>query len=319
MNNSHRSRQSQVLAGVVPGSTAHAAGAPAVGPRPRLFSEHIRTRQRVWWAKPNKWRNRESYRHPFHRFRETHGLRSRDDPEHKWRCCDLWQRTLNNKWNAREFVQRYSYRVPALYWCGRRPGALPLDSLPPHFVIRPAWGTTGKSVYVLAHGRDLLHECTYSKDQLRAQLRRDYGRVSRFPILVEEFVKTETGEYALPIEYKCYTFGATVGAIQVVQRTGREARHRFYTASWDLFEDQMNTHNPPAEYIDPPRCLGEILACAQTLGVAYGAFVRVDLYATDRGCVFGEFSSTPLNGREFTAFADKYLGELWDATFPDRT
>jgi hypothetical protein len=316
IDNSNLPHPSSVLAEA---ARARALGEPGAGARPRLFSERIRVRQGLWWAKPNKWLNRESYRHPFHRFKETHLLRSKDDPEHKWRCCGLWQRALNNKWNAREFAQRYGYRVPALYWYGRRAGALPLDSLPTHFVIRPAWGTARKGVYVLAHDRDLLHDRAYSKDELRAQVRRDHGRISRFPILVEEFVKTETGDYALPTEYKCHTFGATVGAIQVVQRAGRQARHRFYTASWDPFEDQMSTHNPPADHTDPPRCLEEILACARTLGVAYGTFVRIDCYATNGGCVFGEFSSTPANGLDFTAFADAYFGELWDATFPDRT
>jgi hypothetical protein len=328
LDNSRPSRPSQAPAEAAPTEPTRVLSAvegtstpaePTPGARPRLFSERIRTRQRVWWAKPNKWRNRESYRHPFHRFKETHTLRRKDDPENKWHCCGLWQRSLSNKWNAREFVQMHGCRVPALYWYGRRAGALPLDALPSHFDIRPAWGTATRGVCVLAHDRDLLHDRAYSKDQLRAQVRRDQGRISRFPILVEEFVKTETGDYALPIEYKCYTFGSTVGAIEVVQGAGRDARHTFYTASWEAFADQMSTHYPRADDIGPPRCLEEILACARTLGGAYGTFVRVDCYATDRGCVFGEFSSTPMNGLDFTAFADTYFGELWDATFPDRT
>ncbi len=284
-----------------------------------LFSERIRTRQRLWWAQPNKWRNRESYRGLFHRFRDTHCLRSKSDAEQQWHCCRFWQRCLNNKWNAREFVQRYGCRVPELYWHGRRPGALPIRALPAHFVIRPSWGAAGAGVYVMAHGRELLRERAYSEETLRTALRRDQGWVSRFPILVEEFVRSETGAHVLPIEYKCYVFGATIGAVQVVQRNGCEARHRFYTPSWDVFEDEMSTHNPPAEPLDPPRCLEDMLACAKRLGEAYGTFVRADFYATPAGCVFGEFSSTPMNGREFTPFADRYFGELWDATFSDRT
>jgi hypothetical protein len=154
---------------------------------------------------------------------------------------------------------------------------------------------------------------------LKAAVRRDQGWVSRFPILVEEFLKTETGDHALPIEYRCYTFGSTVGGIQVVQRTGRKAQHRFYTPAWEPFEDPMNTHSPQADPIDPPRCLDELVTCAKRLGTAYGTFVRVDLYATDTGCVFGEFSSTPANGQHFTAFAEEYFGKLWDAAFPDRS
>lgn len=285
----------------------------------RPFSDRIRARQRFWWGKPGKWRNRESYRRLLHRVKETHRLLSKDDPDSRWRCCDLWQRTLSNKWNAREFAQRHGCRVPTLYWWGRRPAALPLDSLPAHFVIRPIWGANGRGVHVLANGRDLLHERTYSRDELRTELRREQGRLSRFPLLVEEFVKTENSDYALPVEYKCYTFGGTVAAIQVVERFGIRARHGFYNPAWELLADRMNTHNPPAPYRDPPHCLEEILVCAKRLGVAYGTFVRVDFYATDRGCVFGELSSTPLDGREFTAFAEEHFGRLWQATFPDRT
>lgn len=284
-----------------------------------LFSERIRIRQRVWWGNPNRWRNRESYRRLFHRLKEHFALRSKDDPEDQWRCCDLWQRTLINKWNAREFVQRYGCRVPALYWFGRRPGALPLDSLPTYLVIRKVWGTARRGVYVLAHDRELLHERTYTKDQLKAAVRRDQGLVPRVPILVEEFLKTETGDYALPIEYKFYTFGATVGGIQVVQRTGLRVQNRFYTTAWEPFEDPMNTYLPQADLIDPPRCFDEMVACAKRLGTAYGTFVRVDLYATEKGCVFGEFSSTPLNRPYLTVFADEYFGKLWDVVYPDRT
>lgn len=284
-----------------------------------VFSERIRTRLRVWWGGPNRWRNRGSYRRLFHRLQEHYILRSWDDPEERWRCCELWQRTLHNKWNAREFAQRYGGRVPTLYWYGRRIGALSLDALPTYFVVRPTWGTVRRGVHVIAHDQDLLHERAYSKQQLIVEVRKEQGWVARYPILVEEFVKTEAGHYALPVEYKCHTFGATVGAIEVIQRAGRHARSRFYTPSWDLFEDRMHTYLPQADYVDPPRCLDDILGCAKRLGTAYGTYVRVDCYATDKGCVFGEFASAPSGGQHFTAFADEYFGALWDAAFPNRT
>jgi len=284
-----------------------------------LFSERIRTRLRVWWGKPNKWRNRESYRRLLHQLKEHYALRSRDDPEELWRCCTLWQRTLSNKWNAREFAQRYGCRVPTLYWYGRRIGAMPLNSLPAHFVTRPTWGTPRRGTHVMAHNRDLLHERMYSRQELIAEVQSEQGWVARHPILVEEFVKTEAGDYALPIEYKCHTFGGTVGAIEAVQRNGLQARNRFYTPSWDLFADRMNTYLPPADSIDPPRHLDEIIECAKRLGTAYDTYVRVDCYVTDTGCVFGEFSSTPGDAQHFTTFADEYFGALWDAAFPDRT
>lgn len=284
-----------------------------------LFSERIRTRRRLWWAEPNKWRNRESYRHVLHRLKETHGLRHKEDPEPGWRCCEYWQRSLNNKWNAREFVQRYGCRVPQLYWSGLCSRAIPFDAVPAHFAIRLVWGAAHRNVYVLSNGYDLLRERTWSMAALRADIRHRQGWLPRIPILVEEFVTPESGGYVLPTEYKCYTFGTVVGAIQVVHRSGPQARHRFYTPEWEPFDDVMATNNPPADFSAPPRCLDELVATAKTLGAVYGTFVRVDLFASSPGCVFGEFSSTPFGGDHLTAFADRYFGELWDRIFPDRT
>jgi hypothetical protein len=285
-----------------------------------LFSRRLQTRARIWWGKPNKWRNRESYSHLLHRIAENHLLRSKDDPDDRWHCCDLWQRTLSNKWNAREFVQRYGCRVPALYWYGWRVGRLPAARLPEHFVIRPVFGEMCRGVYVFAGAQELLRQRSYTTAEWRAQLRRDRGRISRFPTLVEEFVKSEAGEYRLPVNFKFHTFGETIGMIQVVQRTNiDEAVHAFYSPSWERVDDQFNVRCTPGPDVDPPRCLDELLACARRLGVAYGTYVRVDLYATERGCVFGEFSTTPDAGKGFTPFIEQYFEELWRATFPDRT
>ena len=285
-----------------------------------LFSERLQRRNRLWWGKPNKWRNCESYHRLFHRLRENHTLLRADAADQRWHCCELWQRLLSNTWNARAFAQRCGVRVPALYWSGRRPGTLPMETLPDYFVIRPIWGTSTRGTHVFARDRDLLDGTPFTKATLRTHLVRSAGRVVRFPIMAEEFVKPEVGHYELPTEYKCYMFGAMLAGIHVAKRLSRdEARIAFYTADWKLFDDPMHTHYPSGARFDPPRCLRELVECARTLGRAYGTFVRVDLYATDKGCVFGEFSSIPADGREFTPFADRYLGEQWARVFPDRT
>ncbi len=285
-----------------------------------MFSERLQTRARLWWGKPQKWRNCDSYRHLLHRIKENHSLRDRNDPVDRWRCCEFWQRVLSNKWNAREFATRHGCRVPMLFWYGRRVGGLPIESLPEHFVIRPIWGDSCRGVYVFAGERELLRQRAYTEAQLICELRRNRGRISRFPILAEEFVKTEAGEYRLPIEFKFHTFGETIGAIEVVQRTSAaDERYAFYSPSWHRLEDQMNVNLVPGDSIAPPKCFDEMLRCAQRLGVAYGTYVRIDFYATDRGCVFGEFSTTPDGGRGFTPFADAYFEELWRTTFPERT
>lgn len=277
------------------------------------FSQRLQTRKRVWWGGLGSGR-------PLHRIAELAVRRSRDEPDARWHCCAHWQRRLSNKWNGREFALKHGMRVPALYWYGRRTAALPIASLPPQFVIRPVHGAGGRGVHVVAGDRELLHGVALPRADVRQALRQAFGRLSRWPLLVEEFARGEDGSLGLPTEYKCYAFGGSVAVIQVVQRTRQHAaRHRFYAPDWTPIDDHVQTDNPLAPLGEPPRCLDEILRGASALGAACGTFMRVDCFATDSGCLFDEFATTPNDGRGFTAYADAYLGDLWQRTFPDCT
>jgi hypothetical protein len=59
-----------------------------------------------------------------------------------------------------------------------------------------------------------------------------------------------------------------------------------------------------------------MLSGVRKIGAAYGSFVRVDMYATTAGAVFGELTGTPSEGNGYSDFADKYFGELWSETCP---
>jgi hypothetical protein len=144
------------------------------------------------------------------------------------------------------------------------------------------------------------------------------GRIARVPLLIHEFVRTEAGEYKVPIEYKCHVFGDVVGAVQVVEkRIGQRSTNRYYSPAWEPLSEKMHDATRIGRFVDPPVCLEEILATARTLGRAYGTYVRVDLYATDEGCVFGEFAATPSRGMNIAPYADQYFGSLWQELLGD--
>jgi TupA-like ATPgrasp len=286
----------------------------------QTFTERIQRRLQLWWDEPRRpgvWR---MHHYAPHRLRERYLLRSGDDPEHRWRCCPFWQRTLINKWNSREFVSRHGGSVPALYWRTRLPSAARVRTLPSHFVIRPILGTSRQGVYVVANGRDLLRGAPFSAAALRRGIFRAGRLAWTLPILAEEFVRSADGAYRLPTEYKCHTFGDTVAAVQMLERSGaRTARDRFYTCDWRAFPDRMNTALPEAELADPPRCLDDMLRLATRLGTAIGTYMRIDFFAGPDGCVFNEFASTPANGHGFTGFCDDLFGALWSEKFPSAT
>jgi hypothetical protein len=284
-----------------------------------VFEDRIRKRWQLWWGPP-RWRHPAELVDRVHRWKEIHTLRDSRDADATWRCCSMWQRSLNNKWNSREFAKRFGCRVPDLYWSGRRVSRIPLAELPESFVIRPTFKSSRKGVYLITDGVDLMTGTPWTRAQLRAELLRTLGRTSNPPLLVEEFVRSEDGGYRLPLEFRCHVFGETVGAVEVVirGRRGVPSRYGFFTPEWQPL-DRGYTDPMPIEWIEPPKCLDEMLGWAQRLGRAYGTYVRVDCYSSDKGCVFGEFSSTPARGETFSPFTNEYFERLWSKHLGDLT
>jgi hypothetical protein len=54
-----------------------------------------------------------------------------------------------------------------------------------------------------------------------------------------------------------------------------------------------------------------MIQSVQTIGKALGIYMRIDMFPTNRGAVFGEFTPTPHGGNGYSRFADEYLGSFW--------
>ena len=290
-------------------------------PSPVGFSRRLRKRHQLWWSRPRRlseWRRAPEV---LHRLAERARFRSRDEPEEAWHCCAYWQRTLINKWNGREFAARHGVPLPDLYWWGRSLWKLPVRSLPARFVVRPVFGRKRRGAYVLVDGKELLREQSMDAAGLRRRLVRERGPWSLEPILVEAFARPEDGGDQLPTECKFHVFGDVVAAIELVERTSIQpdgAKVRFFTSRWEPFEDPMLTGHPLAPVRDAPRGLEEMLHHARRLGSALGSYARVDFFATEGGCLFNEFSSTPrYRSLGYTPACDERFEALWREKFPD--
>ena len=286
---------------------------------PLTFSARLALRNELWWTPP-RWRGKRSWLDALHRVREWQAFRTRDDPHAAWRCCPYWPRLLVNKWNGREFASKYGCDVPALYWRGSSAASVPLESMPSHFVLRPVFGANLSGVRLVADGRELIWGEPATAADLRSKLPR--ARLRRgVPILIEEFVRSEGGEYRLPLELKCHTFGDTVAAVEVIDRLRvNRARHRYYTPAWEPIADPMHTGLKQDDVIRPaPRHLDRLLSLAAALGAAIGTYIRIDFFAADRGFVFNEFSTFPFSGTNYTPYCDELFGSLWAEKFPDAT
>ena len=63
--------------------------------------------------------------------------------------------------------------------------------------------------------------------------------------------------------------------------------------------------------LERPDCWEEMIEAVQTIGKAVGIYMRIDMFATDRGAVFGEFTPTPHGGKGYSKHVDEYLAGFW--------
>lgn len=263
------------------------------------FSDRIRNRHRQFWEAADAEIVRNTLLHAH-------------DPIEKWKDAENWQRKLSNKYNSREFAKKHGCKVAELYWKGRNINELPFDKLPDHYVIRPTIGHSCQLVFLMSGTTNLMDKKTYSHSEIAALLKEQVAKNPYLEFLVEEFIRTEDGEYKIPKDYKFYMFSGQIARIEVINRiSSSEGRTSLYNEHWEQMVNIGKKYGQNAVYEEPPQCLPELIEQAKTLSKAYDIFVRIDFYATDKGAVFGEFTPTPGVGKFFTNEADAMFEGYW--------
>ena len=152
----------------------------------------------------------------------------------------------------------------------------------------------------------------YTQDDIKQVLEKALTKNNRFEFLIEEFVRTEKAEYKIPDDYKFYMFNGQVACIQVIMReNNKNGCTSWYDENWN-FLPNFTTNFPDGQRQPRPECLPEMIDCARRLSNVYKIFIRIDVYATDKGVVFGEVTPTPALGKGFTPPGEKLLTHYWD-------
>ena len=263
------------------------------------FSKRIKRRHRRFWKAANA-----------EKIRNT--ILTENDPLERWKDVKNWQRRLSNKYNSREFAVKHDCKVARLYWKGRDYDNIDFGNIPENFVIRPTRGHSMQHVFLMSNSVNLMDGKIYSKKEIKEILINALKEDGDLEFLIEEFVKTEAGEYKIPDDYKFYMFNGEVACIQVINRcSNTKACTSWYDENWN-FIGNLTVNYPDGKKQTAPACLDEMKAAAKRLSMSYQIFVRIDFYATDKGAVFGEFTPTPGLGKGFTPAGDKLLATCWN-------
>jgi hypothetical protein len=272
----------------------------------KLFSDYLlERRNEMWRSKPVGCHSPNECEYT---------LMTNNNSLNDWKCCKYWQRKLSNKLYAKLFVQELGINTADLLWHGKNPKEIPFSSMPDEYVIKLSEGWSSHNVLPIMKKINLFTGKAMNVSEINSFIssRISSKEFRNSYIMVEELLKPNNNSL-LPDDYKLFCFNGQVKFIQVINRIKNS--HVWYSKSWELINDQMNlTYNfGIPETI--PNNLTEIISTGEKLSKAYDyTFVRIDLYNTTKGVVFGEFTHTPWVGKSnklFTPFANIQLGKLW--------
>jgi len=248
-----------------------------------LFSERIRDRSLRWWIHKDK----------------------------------VQKKNVSGKVEGENFVKSLGIQTPHKYYQGTAEDFPEFSQLENNFVVKPLRDYSAKNVFLMKNGVNLFDGNRWSRQEIIDELSKstEINNGKDKIILIEEFLIGLDKNEQIPYDYKFYVFGENIAFCHIVNRT---SPNPLLNRNWYVNLDFMPIGNQIMVELlhdetlpQKPECWDELVLTAKMLGGALNRFTRIDLFATERGVVFGEFTPTPHGGFGFTKWADKWLGEMW--------
>lgn len=232
-----------------------------------------------------------------------------DDPAHA-----PFAATLGEKIRGQDYVRSLGYPVPEVYGVYPSIHDLPeLSALPPRVVIKPVDYHSSRGVYLVRDGINLFDNQPVSRASI---LSRATTPELAGPTMAEELLQDFDGRPGVPRDFKFWCFGPKIVAVHVYARNSLTQpwlnQHWFRTLDWKPLPVRLKWEfYPERSQIDKPPFWAEMVAMVTDMATRLGVFMRIDMYATTRGPVYGEFTAFPCMGQNYTYAANLWLGELW--------
>jgi hypothetical protein len=186
-----------------------------------------------------------------------------------------------------------------------------LSTLTRPFVVKANHGS-GLNLFINAGTGDLATVVAQANGwrnrPVRSNFRNRVGDPADRTILIEPDISLNG---APPEDFKFFTFGGRVRAIQVDSNRFSGHRRDFYTREWQPMDFELEKPRLGAP-IEPPQHLDRMIEAAEAIGSEFD-FVRVDLYDLPDHPRFGELTFYPGSGfdRFRPTSMDLQFGRWW--------
>ncbi|MCC6305968.1 MAG: hypothetical protein IT545_12340 [Rhodobacteraceae bacterium] len=228
---------------------------------------------------------------------------------------------LSCKLEAARYAYRMGIPIPERLALADSPEGLDFDALPERVVVKPHDATDSDAVSIFRDGVELFTGEEVPREGRRAfvaqRLRTARYADARSRLIAERYVEDYEPRFLIPRDFKVFVAGGRARVIYVNDINGPpEARNRsHWDRDWRRLPLLQSDYVAGPDYPRPPH-LDQLLAIADRIAEDLGCFMRLDFFMTATGVLFGEFTSYPNAGCDFTPIGDALLCDLMDR-FPD--
>ena len=232
-----------------------------------------------------------------------------------------WQGQLSEKSAGLLWAKQQGIQTPEILWSGEDLSEIPsLTDLPKRVVIKTNKGVGTSNTICLDNRVNVLDDVVWTDGDIQQRFDSDELLEKVKPIwTVEELLKPESWseDEKIPRVWKFYCFGEEIALIHVVLRNSMLDKsanvHHYFSSDLRQFQRRIrSSRSVPNEPLFFPQCWDEMLKQVKMLGKKLGCFMRIDMYATDKGPIFREFTPVPEGREGYTEWADRYLATFWN-------
>jgi len=247
------------------------------------------------------------------------GMNPHEDPKQQQRR--QYVAGLVNKTSMFKYAHRLKLPLPERFAEVDSLDALDCRALPERVVVKPNNAANNDGVLLFDGTREVFTNDTVALRDRAEYIRNRYHDSGILKpnsrIIAEEFIQDFDPQYTIPRDFKVYVAGGRPWVIQVVNRQGPKAQwsHRYYSQDWIAY-DHFQRENSLAPEIECPLHFNSLMELSTRIAQDIGCFMRVDFYITTERVVFGEFTSYPNAGLQFTEIGNNVLCDLMDR-YPD--
>ncbi len=228
---------------------------------------------------------------------------------------------LNDKLKSYSLIDKLGIIRPALFGIFDSIHNVPMESLPEEFVLKPYHGDNNWGVFSITKAGEKYHDGMRNIIFTHEELVKTYeDEKTRSPTMsstcfCEQVVKEISETFSIPVDYKFYCFDGKVKLLLIRDLNGgadiTQRRYRFFDEQFELV-DGISNDLTDSDSIILPENISELAEVAEKISASVPLpFIRVDLFNSVEGVIFGEFTVDCGLVDKYNPTWDKILGEAY--------